>query len=504
MRCLMLALLACAPSARADEAALLPHDTRWFLSVRPGASETALAVAAPFRDQALVPLDGVERLVLFPFLNWRPPLLIVRTAKAFDAAALRQGMQEVKASGKAFWKGAGRAVWIANERTFVVGDPWALTELLAVAGKDAKAHPLAAELAAAHPVSFAIRPAFIVRAEDAERRSRRGKAEMKPLDEALEGGEERWERPVPLWQRPFLRCDSLLVTLSKDGEAEAVASFADSADRTALARMALLAARDLAPRFFRSIEAEGKSDVLKAADALLRGAKLAAIGKRIKVTAKGTLPAKALASLLEAEALVRKEAGQLSRLVLAIHEGHDETKAIPGDLADKDGKKLLSWRVALLPWLGHKKLFDEFKKDEPWDSAHNKELLARMPAVYAPVKGKAEKGMTPYQMFTGARTLWDMRGGKPDFRRIKDGLSNTVAVVEGSSSVPWTKPADLVVELGVPLPKCGGHFKGFFNAAFLDGSVHRLRRDFDDILMRLAICPNDSLPFSHADLYPDK
>jgi peptidoglycan/LPS O-acetylase OafA/YrhL len=40
-----------------------------------------------------------------------------------------------------------------------------------------------------------------------------------------------------------------------------------------------------------------------------------------------------------------------------------------------DGKLLLSWRVAVLPYLRHEaengKLYREFHQDEPWDSPHN-------------------------------------------------------------------------------------------------------------------------------------
>ena len=45
----------------------------------------------------------------------------------------------------------------------------------------------------------------------------------------------------------------------------------------------------------------------------------------------------------------------------------------------KDGKPLLSWRVAILPYLEEDGLYQSFKLDEPWDSPHNKPLLERMP-----------------------------------------------------------------------------------------------------------------------------
>ena len=51
------------------------------------------------------------------------------------------------------------------------------------------------------------------------------------------------------------------------------------------------------------------------------------------------------------------------------------TQRIPGP----DGQPNLSWRVALLPYLDHPDLYEAFHHDEPWDSPHNKALIARMP-----------------------------------------------------------------------------------------------------------------------------
>ena len=54
----------------------------------------------------------------------------------------------------------------------------------------------------------------------------------------------------------------------------------------------------------------------------------------------------------------------------------------PAYLADKQGKPLLSWRVALLPYLGQQDLYKRFHLDEPWDSPHNRQLIPLIPDVY--------------------------------------------------------------------------------------------------------------------------
>ncbi len=59
----------------------------------------------------------------------------------------------------------------------------------------------------------------------------------------------------------------------------------------------------------------------------------------------------------------------------------DKDGVFPSDIVgeDKARKPLLSWRVAILPYIGEEKLHKEFKLDQPWDSEHNLKLLSKMP-----------------------------------------------------------------------------------------------------------------------------
>ena len=45
-------------------------------------------------------------------------------------------------------------------------------------------------------------------------------------------------------------------------------------------------------------------------------------------------------------------------------------------------------RVHVLPYLPQSELYNQFNLNEPWDSPHNKGLIARMPAVYRRVDAK--------------------------------------------------------------------------------------------------------------------
>src|SRR5580692_2246885 len=143
----------------------------------------------------------------------------------------------------------------------------------------------------------------------------------------------------------------------------------------------------------------------------------------------------------------------LKQIVLAFHNYHETNNQFPGDILDKDGKPLLSWRVAILPFLEEEKLYKEFKLDEPWDSDNNKKLIEKMPKLYAPVRVKAKAGETFYQVFTGENALF---GGKkkPSIpASIPDGTSTTGMVFEAGEPVIWSKPADLPFDAKKPLPK---------------------------------------------------
>ena len=72
----------------------------------------------------------------------------------------------------------------------------------------------------------------------------------------------------------------------------------------------------------------------------------------------------------------------MKQIVLAMWNYEDLKKHLPPvAIRDKNGKALLSWRVAILPQLEQGALYNEFHLDEPWDSEHNKALVAKMPAV---------------------------------------------------------------------------------------------------------------------------
>lgn len=151
------------------------------------------------------------------------------------------------------------------------------------------------------------------------------------------------------------------------------------------------------------------------------------------------------------------------------------------------GNALLSWRVALLPFLGEDGLYKLFKLNEPWDSPQNKKLLARMPRVFVPPGVKTREAYTTfYQVFVGPHAAFEKHRGIPA-AGFADGTSNTVLIAEAAHAVPWTKPEDIPFAADEPLPELGGLFPEVYNVSMADGSVHAFRKAQRGAALRHAI-----------------
>jgi len=190
----------------------------------------------------------------------------------------------------------------------------------------------------------------------------------------------------------------------------------------------------------------------------------------------------------------------LERLALAILQYERAHGSLPPSaIRDGSGAPLLSWRVAILPFLGEQNLFREFKLDERWDSPSNLSLLARMPAVYcSPGPNRGGQHETFYQVLVGPGTAFERPGLKltEDF---PDGPAETILIVEAAESVPWTKPVDVVFDDAPLLPRLGGRTRnsymfdrGYFqaNIVMADGSSHGITPAVKEYYLRAAATRN--------------
>jgi hypothetical protein len=215
-----------------------------------------------------------------------------------------------------------------------------------------------------------------------------------------------------------------------------------------------------------------------------------------------TIPALLVGMLFPAVHRVREAAARvqstnnLKQIALAMHNYHDVngrlppagTRGLPGRPGDKP---LLSWRVAILPFIEQQGLYLQFRQNEPWDSPHNKALLPLIPKVYLqPGEQPGPEGLTKYQVFVGRGTAFEDLPQGVRLTDFTDGTANTLLVVEAANGVPWTKPEDLPFDPNAPLPALGGRFRGVFLAAYADGSCMPVPRDTPEATLKALITRN--------------
>jgi hypothetical protein len=135
----------------------------------------------------------------------------------------------------------------------------------------------------------------------------------------------------------------------------------------------------------------------------------------------------------------------LQRLGAALHAYHELYDSFPpAYVLGEKGEHWHSWRVLLLPQLGHAELFAQYRFDEPWNGPHNRKLLDQMPEVYGcPADRDRDKGLTNYFALVGTQTMWPEQYATA-YRQIRDGTSSTVCLIESvDEGIAWLEPRDL-------------------------------------------------------------
>lgn len=138
-------------------------------------------------------------------------------------------------------------------------------------------------------------------------------------------------------------------------------------------------------------------------------------------------------------------------------------------IESKDGTRTLSWRVAILPYMGYQSLYDQFDPEFSWDHPRNLPLLEYIPHEF--VSPQRIDTKTNVLGVAGTNQAFFGRGGGMD-EDAGDGFANTLAVIEvdDTFAVPWTQPADYPIEADDFRSGAGSLRQSGILGIFADGS----------------------------------
>ena len=224
------------------------------------------------------------------------------------------------------------------------------------------------------------------------------------------------------------------------------------------------------------VEEVGKDPVFKALAAMIKSVSI--MDDKVTIVITDFDPYFEIAARIneqnQAKAAAAQSMGKVKNIATALLAYHkDKGKFPPAATLSKEGKPLLSWRVQILPYLGHNLLYKQFKQNEPWDSEYNKKLIRRIPPSFRETQDDLNKGTSPFQAPVGLATIFPPGGTGTNSIQIINELSNTIMIVkvpEDKSSI-WTKPEDWEIDVNLSAKDL---LKGFTNAivfACADGEV---------------------------------
>jgi len=195
----------------------------------------------------------------------------------------------------------------------------------------------------------------------------------------------------------------------------------------------------------------------------------------------------------------------LKMIVLGMHNYLDSHGAFPARAGYglkeakfvKDKRPLLSWRVFMLPYIEQDNLYQQFHLDEPWDSEHNKKLIAMIPPVFRSANEKlSAEGKTRIVAPVGKDMAFEPNGEGTKINDFTDGTSNTILLLEAAEdrAVVWTKPDDLEIDVNEPKTGVFDPDAKSFLAALADGSVRTIPKKIESKMLLYLFLRNDGNP----------
>lgn len=190
-----------------------------------------------------------------------------------------------------------------------------------------------------------------------------------------------------------------------------------------------------------------------------------------------------IASAIAAPA--RTRAQQLSRMNsikqigLALHNYLSTQKHFPPRVfTDAQVQPLLSWRVAILPFLDQSAMYRTIKLDQPWNSEANRQATSTLIPTYNFDQDVNMGTKTTLRAPVFPGSMWHGDGPPKTIRDIKDGTAFTIAIIDAppSAAVDWADPQPWVISVDDPMSDVFGDRQTVM-VGMLDGAALVLNRD---------------------------
>jgi hypothetical protein len=164
----------------------------------------------------------------------------------------------------------------------------------------------------------------------------------------------------------------------------------------------------------------------------------------------------------------QKNLKKIAKALIAYEKKHGSLPHARFGGPGKQGE--LSWRVAILPFLGYEDLYRQFDVTKHWNDPVNQKAAKYMPPEFLSPRHTAEKNKTFYQVVVG-EGMFGKSNASPPTRQVPN--MKMIMVVEGGNFVDWTHPDDIDMPFVQGFaPNLGGLLNGkHFNAALASGDV---------------------------------